>query len=571
MARDITVRSLELELEANINITSVWGTGDVSPKSVGFDAVRVKVHLDADAPQAELDELIKQATTWSRVANTFTKPVALDVSGRNRTRSFASRHTLRLTLATPEQELVGGFTTRWNVASMKLGLSMRYLGYHAAAWRLPEVDAAGASTFRHFVGVAQKAEAAKFDMVFLADGIGIRAKDEPEGSLCRSAQTAELEPLTLLSALSAVTHHIGLVATASTTYNEPFHIARKYASLDRISDGRAGWNIVTSWSDAEARNFNREQHLEYDTRYERAAEFVEVVKGLWDSWEEDALVRDKATGIFFDPAKLHPLDHVGKHFRVRGPLSVARTQQGRPLLVQAGASEQGLEIAAASADVVYSASQDLTSAQDYYRDLKSRLAKHGREASDLLVMPGFTPFVGRTLQEAQDKYDRLNELVDPRLGLSYLYGQLGDLSGHDLDGPVPEPVDPKVRSIAKGLVAMAHRESLTIRQLYTRIAAGFGSRVVIGTPESIADDMQHWMETGAADGFNICPAALPIGLEEFAGLVIPELQRRGLFRTEYQGRTLRENLGLRPLVNRYAAARTSTGAVADRICGSETG
>ena len=439
--------------------------------------------------------------------------------------------------------------------AMKLGLSMRYLGYHAAAWRHAEVDPAGASSLQHFVRVAQAAEAAKFDMVFLADGIGIRAKDEPAGSLCRSAQTAELEPLTLLSALAAVTRRIGLVATASTTYNEPFHIARKYASLDRISDGRAGWNIVTSWSDAEARNFNREQHLDYETRYERAAEFVEVVKGLWDSWEEDALVRDKATGVFFDPAKLHELNHVGKHFRVQGPLSVARTPQGRPLLVQAGASEQGLEIAASSADVVYSAAQDLASAQAYYRTLKGRLAKYGREDRDLLVMPGITPFVGRTLQEAQDKYEQLNALVDPRLGLSYLYGQLGDLSGHDIDGPVPEPTDPKVRSIAKGLVAMAHREALTIRQLYTRIAAGFGTRVLIGTPQSIADEMQHWMEAGAADGFNICPPALPIGLDEFAAMVIPELQRRGLFRTEYEAHTLRENLGLRPCVNRYTAAR----------------
>ena len=438
---------------------------------------------------------------------------------------------------------------------MKLGLSMRYLGYHAAAWRHPDVDPAGASSFQHFVRVAQTAEAAKFDMVFLADGIGIRAKDEPAGSLCRSAQTAELEPLTLLSALAAVTQRIGLVATASTTYNEPFHIARKYASLDRISGGRAGWNIVTSWSDAEARNFNREQHLGYETRYERAAEFVEVVKGLWDSWEEDAPVRDQASGIFFDPAKLHPLNHAGKHFRVQGPLSVARTPQGRPLLVQAGASEQGLEIAAASADVVYSAAQDLPSAQAYYQSLKGRLAKHGRDQGDLLVMPGITPFVGRTRQEARDRYDELNDLVDPRLGLSYLYGQLGDLSGHDLDGPVPEPNDPKVRSIARGLVALAHREQLTIRQLYTRIAAGFGTRVLIGTAQDVADDMQHWMEADAADGFNICPPALPVGLDQFAALVIPELQRRALFRTEYEATTLRGNLGLRTPPNRYTAAR----------------
>lgn len=253
------------------------------------------------------------------------------------------------------------------VRRIKLGLSMRYVGYHAAAWRHPEADPGAASKFAHFRRVAQVAEAAKFDMLFLADGIGIRARDEPAGSLCRSAQNAELEPLTLLSALAAVTQHIGLVATASTTYNEPFHVARKYASLDQISGGRAGWNVVTSWSDAEARNFNRDAHLGYDERYERAAEFVEVVKGLWDSWEDDAFLHDKASGIFFDPSKLHVLAHEGKHFRVRGPLSVARTPQGRPLLVQAGASEQGLAIAAASADVVYSAHQDLAAAKAYMR------------------------------------------------------------------------------------------------------------------------------------------------------------------------------------------------------------
>lgn len=250
---------------------------------------------------------------------------------------------------------------------IKLGLSMRYVGYHAAAWRHPDADPGAASKFDHFRRVVQSAEAAKFDMLFLADGIGIRAMDEPPGSLCRSAQNAELEPITLLSALAVVTQRIGLIATASTTYNEPFHIARKYASLDQISGGRAGWNIVTSWSDAEARNFNRDQHLAYDERYERAAEFVEVVKGLWDSWEDAAFPHDKASGIFFDQHKLHTLDHKGKHFKVRGPLNVARTPQGRPVLVQAGASEQGLDIAAASADVVYSAPHDIQAAQTYIR------------------------------------------------------------------------------------------------------------------------------------------------------------------------------------------------------------
>ncbi|ATR22420.1 Nitrilotriacetate monooxygenase component A [Roseomonas mucosa] len=437
---------------------------------------------------------------------------------------------------------------------ISMGLSMRYLGYHAAAWRHPQVDPGGASDFSHFLNVARLAEAAKFDMVFLADGIGIRAKDEPPGSLCRSAQTAELEPLTLLSALAPMTTHIGLVATASTTYNEPYHIARKYASLDRISGGRAGWNIVTSWSDAEAQNFNRDQHLDYGTRYERAAEFVEVVKGLWDSWDADALVRDKESGIFFDAAKLHVLNHQGKHFKVKGPLSVARSPQARPVLVQAGASEAGMEIGAESAEVIYAVPHEIDTGRSYYRDLKERAARKGRDPEGMKILPGITPFIGETEAEAREKYDLLNALVAPELGLSYLYGQMGDLSAHSLDGPVPEPNDPKVRSIAQNLLKLARRDNLTIRQLYTTIAAGFGSRILIGTAKQIADEMEAWVEAEAADGFNICPAALPVGLEDFAAQVVPELQRRGMFRTEYASRTLRGNLGVPVPASRYGGA-----------------
>ncbi|MBE9606835.1 LLM class flavin-dependent oxidoreductase [Acetobacteraceae bacterium H6797] len=434
---------------------------------------------------------------------------------------------------------------------MSLGLSMRYLGYHAAAWRHPEVDPAGASSLKHFARVARAAEAAKFDMVFLADGIGIRAKDQPKGALSQSSQTAEMEPLTLLSALAALTSHIGLVATASTTYNEPFHIARKYGSLDMLSGGRAGWNIVTSWSEAEAHNFGRESHMEHGLRYERAAEFVEVVKGLWDSWDADALPRDKATGRFFDPEKLHVLNHVGKHFKVRGPLSVARSPQGRPILVQAGASDAGMAIAAANADVVYAVPHDLDTGRSYYADLKQRVAQAGREPWELKIMPGITPFIGATEAEAREKYDLLNALVEPELGLSYLYGQMGDLSAYPLDGPVPEPTDPMVRSIAKNLLAMARRENMSIRDLYTFVAAGFGSRIMIGTPKQIVDEMEAWVEAEAADGFNICAAALPIDAESFGQMVVPELQRRGLFRKDYESTTLRGHLGLKPPKSRY--------------------
>lgn len=435
--------------------------------------------------------------------------------------------------------------------TMRLGLSMRYLGYHAAAWRHPDVPAAGALDYDYFLRTTQIAEAAKFDMVFLADGVGIRARDEPEGSLCRSAQTAELEPLTLLAALAPMTKHIGLVATASTTYNEPFHIARKYASLDHISHGRAGWNIVTSWSDEEAWNFGRDRHLGYDMRYARAEEFVEVVTGLWDSWEDDAFIRDKRSGVFFDPAKLHILNHKGPHLAVRGPLNSARTPQGRPILVQAGASAQGQRIAAAHADIVYSSPYALEAAQAYYASVKGQMAEFGRSTDSLKIMPGLTTYVGRTRAEAQSRYDEMKELLDPLVGLGMLFNMMGDLSAYPLDGPVPEPTDPRVRSMAKGLLEMSRRDDLSIRQLYERIAAGNGGRVIVGTPSEIADDLETWFQSGAADGFNICPSHLPGGLTDFAELVVPELQSRGLFRTEYEGSTLRENLGLPPQVNRH--------------------
>ena len=427
---------------------------------------------------------------------------------------------------------------------IKLGLSIRQLGYHAGGWRRADVPAAGAMDIDHFVHVAQTAERGLMDMVFLADGVALRQRDEPPGSLARSNQNVELEPLTLLAAVAMMTRRIGLVATASTTYNEPFHVARKFASLDHISRGRAGWNVVTSWSQAEARNFNREEHLDYDTRYDRAAEFVDVVRGLWDSWDADAFAHDKASGLFFHPERMHALDHRGPHFQVRGPLTVARSPQGAPVIVQAGTSEQGQEIAAASADVVFTAQQDLPTAQAYYAAVKRRLPRHGRAETDLLLLPGLLPIVGRTTAEAQDKFEALQALIHPLVGLQNLYGPMGDLSGHDLDGPVPEPLDPEMRSRARVLLELARREDLTIRQLYLRASIGRGHRVVVGTPSTIVDAMQEWVEARAADGFNIIPTHLPGGAEEFVDLVVPELQHRGLYRTAYEGQTLRENLGL---------------------------
>ena len=436
---------------------------------------------------------------------------------------------------------------------IKLGLSMRYLGYHDAAWRHPEVDPDAASSYQHFLHCARRAEEGKFDMVFFADGIGVRANDEPPGSLSHSNRNVELEPLTLLSAIAPMTRHIGLVTTASTTYNEPYHIARQFASLDHISGGRAGWNIVTSWSQQEAWNFSRDAHLDYDTRYDRAKEFVDVVTGLWDSWEPDAFVHDKATGQFYDPAKLHVLNHKGPHFQVRGPLSAKSTPQGRPILVQAGAAEQGQQIAASNADVVYSSALELGAAQAYYAGLKQRTTEAGRDPDHLKIMPALVAIVGRTRQEAQDKLDQLQALIDPLIGLAQIYVQMGDLSGYPLDGPVPEPVNAPVRSLAYKWWEKAKAQNMTIREFCVEHAGGGGFRLV-GTAADIADGIEEWTEQGGADGFNLTPTHLPHGIDEFVEHVVPELQRRGMFRREYEGTTLRENLGLPPYVSRWQHA-----------------
>lgn len=439
---------------------------------------------------------------------------------------------------------------------MKLGLSIRYMGYHVGGWRHPDVPADGASQFRSFLDVVQTAERAKFDMVFLADGIGVRLDDKPKGSMCRSRHNAELEPLTLLSALAPMTNHIGLVATASTTYNEPFHIARKYGSLDQISGGRAGWNVVTSWSDHEAWNFSMAGQLAYDTRYERAHEFVDVVTGLWDSWDEDAFLHDKESGVFYDERKMHVLNHVGKHFSVRGPLSVRRSPQGRPILVQAGVSEQGQQIAADYCDMVFMAKNDLGSAKSYYAAVKDRLEPVGRRRTDLLMMLGLTPIVGRTREEAQEKYEELESLIDPVVGLSMLYRSFGDLSHLPLDGPVPEPDYEKVglKSSAKMYYDLAQQQDLTIRQLFKKIGMAQEHKTVVGTAKDVADEMEAWFEEGAADGYNVTPSILPHGINDFVELVLPELRRRGLFREEYEGRTFRENLGLPTPASRFANA-----------------
>ncbi len=445
-------------------------------------------------------------------------------------------------------------------AKMHIGMSIRGLGYHLAAWRHPDVPADGNLSFEHYARSAKAAERGKCDLIFFADGIAIRERDVPKGSLVRMGyEIVEMEPMTLLPALAVVTKHIGLVTTASTTYNEPYNIARKFATLDHISGGRAGWNVVTSWSDAEAANFGREEQLDYDTRYARAAEFVDVVRGLWDTWEADAFVYDRAGARFYDETKMHVLDHKGRFFSVRGPLNVARPPQGHPIVVQAGASEQGRELAAATADIVYAVHGTKAAAQAFYADIKGRMGRYGRRPEHLKILPALRPVVAGTEAEARAKFERLQDLLDPLVGLNRLNTAFGDLSGYALDGPVPlDVVSPSgVRSLSRQLIERVQRENPTIRELYGQVA-GMGGFCLIGTPAQIVDVMQDWFEGGACDGFNITPTHLPAGCEDFVELIVPELQRRGLMRTEYEGRTLRENLGLPPAPNRFAPPGLNT-------------
>ncbi|MFJ4141902.1 LLM class flavin-dependent oxidoreductase [Pseudomonas sp. NPDC089734] len=434
---------------------------------------------------------------------------------------------------------------------LKLGAFLMATGHHVAAWRHPDVPANAGLDFKHYKHLAKVAQAAKFDALFVADSVAA-----PTGDIAsHMARSDHFEPLTLLSALSAVTENIGLIATATTTYNEPYHVARKFASLDHLSGGRVGWNLVTSDAAAEAQNFGRDEHVGHAERYSRAREFHQVVTGLWDSWADDAFIRDKASGEYYDPARLHVLDHHGEHFNVKGPLNVARSPQGQPVVVQAGSSEVGRDLAAQTAEVVFTAQTSLASAQAFYADLKGRLKAYGRSTDSLKIMPGVFIVVAETEAEAQAKFESFQYLVDPQVGVALLGRMLGnfDLSGYPLDGPLPElPLtDSGQRSRQQLLTELADKENLNLAQLGRRIAGGRGHYSLIGTPAQIADELQAWFEQGAADGFNVLVPHLPGGLEDVARLLVPELQRRGLFRTEYEGSTLRENLGLQRPSNRF--------------------
>ncbi|MFN7356857.1 MAG: LLM class flavin-dependent oxidoreductase [Pseudanabaena sp.] len=434
----------------------------------------------------------------------------------------------------------------------RLGAFIQATGHHVSAWRHPGAQIDAGHNFEHYKQITQTAERGLFDTVFLADSPAVWG-GAPE-TQSRNGKIAHFEPVTLFSALSAVTNHIGFVSTASTTYEEPYTLARKFASLDHLSAGRAAWNVVTTGNENAAANFGLEHHPEHSQRYERAEEFIEVVKGLWDSWEDDAFIADRESGVYFEAEKLHTLNHKGKYFSVKGPLNVARPPQGYPVIVQAGASEPGRELAARTAEVIFTANQTLADAQEFYSDVKGRLAKYRRSPHDLKIMPGAFPVIGRTEEEAQEKYEFLQSLIHPDVawGILKQYYRGVDLSAYSLDDLAPEL--PSITNNNKSrlkLVKDLASKGLTLRELYRSLATARGHRTIIGTPESIADQLQEWFDNGAADGFNIMPPILPTGLDDFVNLVVPILQKRGLFRTAYEGKTLRENLGLRRPANQY--------------------
>ncbi|PZX07032.1 FMN-dependent oxidoreductase (nitrilotriacetate monooxygenase family) [Psychrobacillus insolitus] len=431
---------------------------------------------------------------------------------------------------------------------MKLGAFINLPGQHVASWRYPSTGSNRTFDLDYLIELAKTAERGKFDTIFFADVFGQTLAENSPSAL-------KLDPVIILSALAAVTKNIGLTATLTTTYNEPFHVARKFSAIDHLSKGRAAWNVVTSANASESFLFGKEKHLEHATRYERAEEFVDVVKKLWFSIEDEALVIDKEKGQFLDLEKVHPVDHEGKWFKVQGTLDSASTPQGHPVIVQAGSSEAGKELAAKTAEVIFTAWQTLEDAQIFYRDVKGRLAKYGRQPDDLKIMPGVFITVGKTEKEALAKQKELNSYILPEVGLAYLSNFIGvDLTGYDVNAPLPnfgemeDKTNPQIRTnIIRDIAA---RENLhTLREVYERIAGARGHREIVGTPEQIVDQLEEWFLNEGADGFNIMPPTFPEGFNDIVDLVIPELQRRGLFRTEYESNTLRGNLGLSVPVN----------------------
>ncbi len=436
---------------------------------------------------------------------------------------------------------------------IKFGAIIHGVGGNIAGWRHPEVPADASVSFPFYQRQAQIAEAGKIDLVFIADGLYITEKSIPHF-------LNRFEPLTLLSALASVTSRIGLVGTLSTSYSEPFTVARQFASLDHLSGGRAGWNLVTSPLEGSARNYGKPEHPTHDERYKIAEEHLEVTRGLWDSWEDDAFVRDKQSGVFFDPTKLHRLNHKGEHFSVEGPLNIARSKQGQPVVFQAGSSESGKNLAAKGADAVFTGHETLEEAQAFYKDVKTRTIGYGREADDIVILPGISPIIGRTQEEADRKYEEIANLVSIEKALDYLgrFFEHHDFSQYPLDEPFPDIGDLGSNSFRSGtdkIKQQAREQGLTLRQVALRSATPRGQ--FVGTPEHIANLIQKWYEEEGADGF-IIHSQLPSGLRDFVELVIPILQERGIYRTEYEADTLRGNLGLKIPSNRYSAAEVNS-------------
>ncbi|RYF13569.1 MAG: LLM class flavin-dependent oxidoreductase [Comamonadaceae bacterium] len=439
---------------------------------------------------------------------------------------------------------------------LHLNANILHSGFVPSAWRLPGADPRAFSDVAHYVRVAQLAERARFDAVFLADNAAIVDQ-------IHFRPITALEPTVLLASVAAATTHIGVIGTASTSYNEPYNIARRFATLDHVSGGRAGWNVVTTADLPSARNFGHDAVPDHARRYARASEFTDVVKALWDTWEDDAFIGDQASGRFIDPAKVHAIAHRGEFFAVQGPLTLPRSPQGHPVLVQAGGSADGRELAARHAEAVFSASQSFEESLAYGRALKARAAELGRGPDAVKVLPGLTTIIGATEAQALRRRDDLVDSIPWDYSLARLAGILGtaperlrldDALPHDLALPSGGNGN---HTFFNATLATARRKNLTVRQLVRELAGGGGHRVIVGTPEQIADDIAHWFAAGAADGFNLMPDALPDGLQQFVDGVVPLLQQRGIFRREYTGRTLRDHLGLARPAGRAVQARAA--------------
>ncbi|MGH8417485.1 MAG: LLM class flavin-dependent oxidoreductase [Pseudomonas sp.] len=430
---------------------------------------------------------------------------------------------------------------------MRLGLFIQAAGHHASGWRYPGAES-GSENFALIKKLTLAAERACLDMVFFGDKLVTSPQEHP-------SMIVRFEPLTLLGSLASITEKIGLAATASTTYGEPYTVARQFGTLDHISSGRAAWNVVTTGYDSAA-NFSRATHPNHDLRYEVAEEFVDVVRGLWDSFDDDAYVRDAEAGVYLDADKMHRLEHRGQHFSIDGPLNLTRSPQGHPVLIQAGSSGPGMTLAARIAEVVFTAQQDIETARQFYSDLKRQVVAQGRNPAHCLVMPGIMPILGATAAEAQANFERLQQWTNIDNALTLVGERLGqDVRGLDLDKPLPElPLPENMKSRARLLIDMSHRDGLTLRQICNLVAGARGHKIVVGTPEQVADEMIAWFEGEAADGFNLMPSHFPEGLELFISGVLPILRQRGIFRHEYSGSTLREHLGLpRPAHRRWKA------------------